>query len=105
MVGLILNIKLRLKCKKIENDSNLDKGAKMNKQKIIILAVSVLLLLTGCKENNQEYRDMPNSLIGPMLKEWVSPDGVHYWMYCDDYCRGLTPRYDNKGNLVIESNY
>ena len=40
-----------------------------------------------------------------MLKEWVSPDGVHYWMYSDDYCRGLTPRYDNKGNLVIESNY
>ena len=105
MVGLILSIKLRLKCKKIENDSNLDKGAKMNKQKITILAVAVLLLLTGCKENNQEYRDMPNSLIEPMLKEWVSPDGVHYWMYCDDYCRGLTPRYDNKGNLVIESNY
>ena len=37
-----------------------------------------------------------------MLKEWVSPDGVHYWMYCDNYCRGLTPRYDNEGNLVIE---
>ena len=76
----------------------------MNKQKIIILAVAVLLLLTGCKDNNQEYRDMPNSLIEPMLKEWVSPDGVHYWMYSDDYCSGLTPRYDNKGNLVIESN-
>ena len=30
------------------------------------------------------------------------------WGTCDcgdDYCRGLTPRYDNKGNLVIESNY
>ena len=47
----------------------------MNKQKIIILAVAVLLLLTGCENNNQEYRDMPNSLIEPMLKEWVSPDG------------------------------
>ena len=77
----------------------------MNKQKKIILVASILLLLTGCEDNNQEYRDMPSSLIGPMLKEWVSPDGVHYWMYCDDYCRGLTPRYDNKGNLVIESNY
>lgn len=76
----------------------------MNKQKIIILAVAVLLLLTGC-EDNQEYRDMPNSLIEPMLKEWVSPDGVHYWMYRDDYCSGITPRYDNEGNLVIESNY
>ena len=41
----------------------------MNKQKIIILAVAVLLLLTGCKDNNQEYIDMPNSLITPMLKE------------------------------------
>ena len=78
----------------------------MNKQKIIILAVTVLLLLTGCKDNNQEYRDMPNSLLTtPILKEWVSPDGVHYWIYSDDYCSGLTPRYDNKGNLVIESNY
>ena len=33
----------------------------MNKQKIIILAVSLLLLLTGCEDNNQEYRDMPNN--------------------------------------------
>ena len=106
-VDLILSIKLRLKRKKkIKNDSNSVKGAgEMNKQKITILAVTVLLLLTGCKDNNQEYHDMPNSLIEPMLKEWVSPDGVHYWMYTDDYCRGLTPRYDNKGNLVIESNY
>ena len=78
----------------------------MNKQKIIILAIAVLLLLTGCKDNNQEYCDIPNSLLTtPILKEWVSPDGVHYWMYRDDYCEGLTPRYDNKGNLVIESNY
>ena len=82
------------------------KGAgQMNKQKIIILAVTVLLLLTGCKDNNQEYCDMPNNLMTPMLKEWVSPDGVHYWLYSDDYCSGLTPRYDNKGDLVIESNY
>ena len=75
------------------------------KSKIIILAVTVLLLLTGCKDNNQEYSDMPNSLTTPMLKEWVRPDGVHYWLYRDDYCEGLTPRYDNNGNLVIESNY
>ena len=47
----------------------------MNKQKIIILAATVLLLLTGCEDNNQGYRDMPNSVIEPMLKEWVSPDG------------------------------
>ena len=86
-------------------NGNIGKGAEMNKQKIIILAVTVLLLLTGCEDNNPEYRDMPNSVIEPMLKEWVSPDGVHYWMYSDDYCRGLTPRYDNKGSLVIESNY
>ena len=77
----------------------------MNKQKIIILAVSLLLLLTGCEDNNQEYHDMPNNLMTPMLKEGVSPDGVPYWLYSDDYCSGSTPRYDNKGNLVIESNY
>ena len=78
----------------------------MNKQKIIILVLAVLLLLTGCEDNNQEYCDMPNNLMmAPILKEWVSPDGVHYWLYRDDYCSGLTPRYDNKGNLVIESNY
>ena len=75
------------------------------KSKIIILVASILLLLTGCEDNNQEYRDMPNGVTTPMLKEWVSPDGVHYWMYRDAYCDGLTPRYDNKGNLVIESNY
>ena len=77
----------------------------MNNKKLIILAVSILLLLTGCENKNKEYRDMPNSVIEPMLSEWVSPDGVHYWMYRDAYCSGLTPRYDNKGNLVIESNY
>ena len=51
----------------------------MNKQKIIILAVAVLLLLTGCEDNNQEYRDMPNSLIEPMLKEWVSPIHTYHF--------------------------
>ena len=41
----------------------------MNKRKMVILVASILLLLTGCEDNNQEYRDMPNSLIEPMLKE------------------------------------
>ena len=44
----------------------------MNNQKITILAVAVLLLLTGCEDNNQEYHDMPRSLIERMLKEWES---------------------------------
>ena len=38
--------------------------------KIIIIFTTALALLCGCEDNNQEYRDMPNSVIEPMLSEW-----------------------------------
>ena len=53
-------------------------------------------------------QDLPKDFTKQAYSDFISkwkPDGVHYWMYRDNYCRGLTPRYDNKGNLVIESNY
>lgn len=39
------------------------------------------------------------------VKEWVSPDGVHYWVSHYNHLWGnffgMAPRYDSSGNLVI----
>ena len=78
------------------------------KKKLTILLAIALTMLSGCKHTS-DYKQSEMQMITDTgmhhIGEWTSPDGVHYWMYSDDYCRGLTPRYDNKGNLVIESNY
>lgn len=36
------------------------------------------------------------------VTEWISPDGVHYWQYSGYHMYALTPRYDKKGQLVID---
>lgn len=37
-----------------------------------------------------------------IMTEWVSPDGVHYWMCDSSRKNALAPRYDHDGNLVID---
>ena len=70
----------------------------------IIIAVIIILmafLLTGC-DNRPD-----NSTVNEDTKEWISPDGVHYWywsVYNKDggWSYVLAPRYDCEGNLVTE---
>lgn len=64
---------------------------------LIISVLMVLCLLCGCQMDEfGTYNDFA-------AKEWVSPDGVHYWYITAGSAFGITPRYDNSGNLVIDN--
>lgn len=67
----------------------------------IIIAIIVLVLIfciIGCDGSDNDFYE-PTKVC-----EWVSPDGVHYWViaHSNEYGRLCAPRYDNNGNLVID---
>lgn len=89
----------------------------MKKRYLYITAtiLSTTLLLTGCGNGNRNeslHNTHANAMISNSViyesesdygtYEWVSPDGVHYWVVIGNNRYGITPRYDNKGNLVID---
>lgn len=69
----------------------------------LLLCATVLLAVTlcGCKEEKGETEKIFPADFGRY--EWISPDGVHYWIMNGNYRYGITPRYDNNGNLVIDN--
>lgn len=83
----------------------------MKKRYLYITAaiLSTTLLLTGCGNSNESlHNTYANAMINNLYEsgygtyEWVSPDGVHYWVVIENNRYGIAPRYDNKGNLVID---
>lgn len=68
----------------------------------LLLCATVLLSVTlcGCKEEQGETKKIFPEDFGRY--EWISPDGVHYWIMNGNRRYGITPRYDNNGNLVID---
>lgn len=83
------------------------------KRKILTLLFITIILtscLTGCAdkygvdENPNILKTNANAEVGPYYGtyEWVSPDGVHYWVFDSNYRYGIAPRYDSKGKLVID---
>ena len=69
---------------------------------VVVIAVLMAFLLTGCGDQSPE-----NSTVNEETKEWISPDGVHYWywsVYNNDggWSYVLAPRFDYEGNLVTE---
>lgn len=80
-------------------------GEKMKKTIILLIAIS-LTILTGCKyiqSDNLKETDAGITVgcLEYKVNEWISPDGVHYWMYLGNGI-GIAPRYDSEGNLVID---
>lgn len=75
------------------------------KKKIIILLVALMLCFAvcGCDTDNMTKVDADAKPISYGTYEWVSPDGVHYWVYRDTYHYGIAPRYDSNGDLVIDA--
>lgn len=85
----------------------------MKKRYLYITAtiLSTTLLLTGCGNSNESlHHTYANVMRNNSLPyepdygtyEWVSPDGVHYWVVIEKDRYGIAPRYNNKGNLVID---
>lgn len=77
----------------------------MNWEKILtIVAASCCICLIGMLiagfiiDVNTPVTDRVNN----NLSEWVSPDGVHYWVYSRSNKCGITPRYDASGELVVD---
>lgn len=66
---------------------------------LVLTIVCMLVSLAACGG----VRAREDSLDGHIIfetkrNEWISPDGVHYWVYASQ----MVPRYDHNGNLVID---
>lgn len=67
---------------------------KMKKMLLAAMLCLALLMLTACGQTSI-------SLTTGIITDWVSPDGVHYWISVDQ--RGaMAPRYGEDGRLVID---
>lgn len=75
------------------------------KKKLVAIGLGAMLCLgmTGCQSNSQIIDTSADANVNDYgTYEWVSPDGVHYWVYCGYYRYGIAPRYDSNGELVID---
>lgn len=68
-------------------------------KKVLLLIITFIMACTfcGCKSIN-EIGESSNA----SLYEWVSPDGVHYWIYHAGYAGGMSPRYNSDGCIMID---
>lgn len=78
----------------------------MKKKILIMMLTSLCVFASGCKTNDTIHRTEADasgfSLNNYGTYEWVSPDGVHYWVVVDNSRYGIAPRYDSDGNLIID---
>lgn len=66
---------------------------------MVIISVFLMLVLTSCGDiKRPEIVGVTSG--GAFIGEWVSPDGVHYWIYDG---KGIAPRYDSNGNLILDN--
>lgn len=76
------------------------------KKKLTILLAIALTMLSGCKPTS-DYKQsevMMTTTTGMQyIGEWISPDGVHYWILDSGSRLGVAPRYDSNGDLVIST--
>lgn len=64
---------------------------------LITILIVVLVIVGQNKANSTIYTEEEKQ-----FAEWISPDGVHYWIRQDGYEGYMAPRFDNNGNLVID---
>lgn len=81
----------------------------MKKLILVFILFIVLITLIGCTKPtlSDNIKDSGStftiSLSEYTANEWVSPDGVHYWVFSYGYHFGVAPRYDENGNIVKEN--
>lgn len=76
----------------------------MRKIKVLMIIVLLVVLCCGCEDRNNNIKKTEcNAMVDNFgTFEWISPDGVHYWVVYGHYRYGIAPRYDNNGELVID---
>ena len=65
----------------------------MKKYIIAVMVIMFAVLLTGCNYS---------STILTHQEDWVSPDGVHYWIYAANNGCAMSPRLNPDGTLFTE---
>ena len=71
----------------------------------ILLIIDAVSTVDVPKEDTiKQYNDGSYKIThhGEKADEWVSPDGVHYWIFSEGYGGFMAPRYDEDGILVID---
>lgn len=68
---------------------------------IILVAIGTTLMLCLTKAQKEENSKTYNSE-DKQFAEWISPDGVHYWVREAGHQGYMAPRYDSEGNLIID---
>lgn len=68
----------------------------MKKILVAILVMALAICLCACSVLDNADEDH--------FFEWVSPDGVHYWLWEPPFSNkgGIAPRYDSNGQLIID---
>lgn len=66
---------------------------------IMLLVLILIVILTFSWQNKYNTEEHSDDIT---MTEWISPDGVHYWLQKTTYQAMLAPRYDAEGNLVID---
>ena len=75
-------------------------------KKLIILAMTIALLFTGCGGTNAET-NTDTRTFKTLYSEWRysiicdAETGVEYIVYKGGYAGGITPRLDADGNVVV----
>lgn len=71
---------------------------------LLSILITVMLFTCGCGSVSDTTRKEVNNYLPSDYGtyDWISPDGVHYWIYSGAYRYGIAPRYDKNGNLVVE---
>lgn len=64
---------------------------------LLIITLMIACGFYGCTSVNK----IGETSNAPMY-EWVSPDGVHYWIYHAGYSGGMSPRYGSDGCIMID---
>lgn len=76
----------------------------MKKLLILCLALSMSIGCMGCSKGEDVHDVSSCIVVGDEYGtfEWISPDGVHYWIYNNYQRFGMAPRYDHNGQLIID---
>lgn len=75
-----------------------DKNKCMSGFALAFAATIIVLMMVGCSGVSTDRSDRHVIFESVPKNEWISPDGVHYWIYGHQ----MSPRYDHNGNLVID---
>lgn len=66
-------------------------------------AIVMMLAAGGCRKYYSNNYSSPKYWEPYYeLREWISPDGVHYWTFNVEGARVVVPRYTSDGEIYVD---